>query len=342
MNVVNVMACGKSLKETILVNLMQYDKKAIPCVVDGEDLPIWDPKRENNCPRERIPKGYIDYLTYQWRRVRLFSQKDGSDHVTKVAFQGGDRLPKDVSPSQWECGVPYKKLEKAGKSQQIGIRLDLRRSLWRDSHAILQSSDSNSCPMIVDWIANLKKGNELIEEGAVKLKVFGLSADKAKPWGWVSEQFSAPIDYLRKKELWQALVNALKIAEKHQKKIFGGYRGSPYQALAKILNHPDASCLAKSLDGESRYWADLDRKFQELLLPLSKDVEKRSDGTIIYGNKELLDWTRKVQRAARDAFTESIQPIRNYQARALALKSLNSHLARLRGEKVDKKETKKS
>jgi len=275
MNVVNVMACGKSLKETILVNLMQYDKKAIPCVVDGEDLPIWDPKRENNCPRERIPKGYIDYLTYQWRRVRLFSQKDGSDHVTKVAFQGGDRLPKDVSPSQWECGVPYKKLEKAGKSQQIGIRLDLRRSLWRDSHAILQSSDSNSCPMIVDWIANLKKGNELIEEGAVKLKVFGLSADKAKPWGWVSEQFSAPIDYLRKKELWQA-------------------------------------------------------------------VEKRSDGTIIYGNKELLDWTRKVQRAARDAFTESIQPIRNYQARALALKSLNSHLARLRGEKVDKKETKKS
>jgi len=188
----------------------------------------------------------------------------------------------------------------------------------------------------------LKKDNELIEEGKVKLKVFGLSVDQAKPLGWVSEQFSAPIDYLREKELWQALVNALEIAEKHQKTIFGGYQGSPYQALAEILNHPDASCFAKSLDGESRYWADLDRKFQELLLLLSKDAETEGGEATIYGNKELLNWTKKVQRAARDAFTESIQPIRNYQARALALKSLNSHLARLRGEKVDKKETKKS
>jgi len=343
MNVVNVVACGKSLKETLLLNLMQYSPEdEIPCATDGEDLPVWE--RKDNCYSERIPNGYIDYLTYRWRRVKLFLE---GDDIIKVAFQGGDHLPKNVPPSQWECGVPYKKLEKAGKSQQIGIRLDLRRSLWRDSDAILQSSGSNSCPRIVNWIAKLKSDEELIEkglieEGKVHLKVFGLSVDQSKPLGWVSEQFSVPIDYLKEKQLQQALVKALETAEKHQKTIFGGYRGSPYQALAKILNHPDASCFAKSLDGESRYWANLDRKFQELLLPLSKDSETGGDETTIYGNRELPDWTKKVQRAARDAFTESIQSIRNYQARAIALKSLNYHLARLRGEKIDKKETKKS
>jgi CRISPR system Cascade subunit CasA len=39
-----------------------------------------------------------------------------------------------------------------------------------------------------------------------------------------------------------------------------------------------------------------------------------------------------VQKAAKDAFTESIQSIRNYEARAKALRTLNYQLKKLRGE----------
>lgn len=45
-----------------------------------------------------------------------------------------------------------------------------------------------------------------------------------------------------------------------------------------------------------------------------------------------MPFTETVQKAARDAFTESIKPIRNYAARAKALRTLDSQLQKLRGE----------
>ncbi|MBE9140265.1 type I-E CRISPR-associated protein Cse1/CasA [Nodosilinea sp. LEGE 07088] len=160
----------------------------------------------------------------------------------------------------------------------------------------------------------------------------------AKPLGWVSEQLSAPMTYITEKPLWLALNSALQFAEQHQQ-VFRAFRGSPYGVLAAELNHPDASSFAKSLDGESLYWATLDREFQDLLhrqLPADKTVD--GNGTT-YGNQALRVWEKTVQAVATQAFTESIASIRNYQARAGALRSLNYHLAKLRGdikEKSDK------
>ncbi|NER00268.1 MAG: type I-E CRISPR-associated protein Cse1/CasA, partial [Cyanothece sp. SIO2G6] len=164
----------------------------------------------------------------------------------------------------------------------------------------------------------------------------------AKPLGWVSEQLSVPIAYVIEQPLWQALDSALQFAEKHQQ-VFRSFRGSPYGVLAATLNHPDASSFAKSLDGESRYWATLDHEFREFLhkkLPDPKDKTVYGNGTI-YGNQASLDWQKTVQNAATQAFTDSIASIRNYEARAAALRSLSYHLAVLRGD-IDPKAKKKS
>lgn len=323
MDAANVLVRGKTLQETLMLNLMQYDGKEKPCVVTGADLPAWE--RQWQPANERIPAGYIDYLTYQWRRVKLFIE---GDQAVKIAFHAGDRFPKDLSPTGYECGIAYSKNPKG----LFTVRLNLSRSLWRDSAAFLQSSDTGSCPRIISWLADLK--TEKLIDHYLNLQVLGLTVDNAKPLGWTSEQFSAPIAYIQNKQLWQALVVALQAAEDHQQ-IFRSFQGSPYQALAKELNHPDASSFAKSLDGESRYWATLDRAFQPFLKQLAADKTIDGNGTS-YGNQTLPAWQKTVQDAAKQAFTESIAAIRNYQARAAALRALEWKLLDLRSSPEEK------
>jgi CRISPR system Cascade subunit CasA len=268
--------------------------------------------------------------------VRLFFE---GDRATKVAVHAGDRLPKNHSSADYEMAIAYiKNPKKLG--ERFTVRLNLSRSLWRDSSAFLQSSDAWDCPRIVSWLAELQRAK--LAADWLNLQVLGLTVDNAKPLGWVSEQLSAPIAYVIEKSLWQALDSALQFAEKH-KDIFLSFQGSPYYALAEGLNPPNTSKkaisqqavqLAVTLGGSSRYWAALDQEFRELLhekLPDPKDKTVDGNGTI-YGNQALRDWEKTVQNTATEAFTKSILSIRNYQARAKALNSLNYHLARLRGD----------
>uniref|UniRef100_UPI002869FDD6 type I-E CRISPR-associated protein Cse1/CasA n=1 Tax=Chamaesiphon sp. VAR_48_metabat_135_sub TaxID=2964699 RepID=UPI002869FDD6 len=296
---------------------------------NGEDSPSWE--RPLFPPANRIPSGYVDHLTYQYRRCRIFLE---GENVVSAASHPGDKLPRDLSAQTWECAIPYVKNPKGS----FPLRLNLDRSLWRDSAVFLQSSDSSVRPRIIDWIADLKDA-DLIEE-IIHLQVLGLTVDNAKPLGWTSAQFSAPIIYLTNRDLWSSLSKALKIAEEHQQ-IFRSFKGSPYHTLAETLKNGDAGKLAGTLNGESRYWATLDREFQILLAKLPEDKTIDANGTT-YGIKELPLWTETVQRAARRAFTDSIESIRNYEARAKALRSLEFQLAKLRGEEKDKKTKKTS
>ena len=329
MDAANVLVRGDDLCETLLLNLIQYDGEEKPCVATGDDLPVWE--RQSQKPKERIPVGYIDYLTYQWRRVKVFNQ---GDRVVRVALHPGDRISKDLSTSQWECGIAYNKTKKG----LMTVRLNQNRSLWRDSAVFLQSSNEvSSCPRIVEWVAILKAEKDLVKSN-VHLQILGLNVDNAKPLGWTSQQFAAPLIYLTNKALWQSLSSAIAIAEDHQQ-LFRSFKGSPYHALAEVLKNNDAAGFAATLDGESRYWATLDRTFQELLLALPED--KLNDRkSITYGNVELPKWTKTIQDAAREAFTDSIASIRNYEARAKALRALQWKLADLKLSKSEREELK--
>jgi CRISPR system Cascade subunit CasA len=339
MDAANVLARGTTLKETLLLNLIRYDGEDYPFPSKGDDLPAWE--RDLQPAQERVPAGYIDYLTFQWRRVRLFFE---DDRAVKVAVHAGDRLPKSHSPADYEMAIAYTKNPKK-PGDRYTVRLDLNRSLWRDSTAFLQSSgkwsDAGIGPKIITWIAELQQA-KLVPEW-FNLQVLGLTVDNAKPLGWVSEQLSVPTAYVTEKPLWQALDSALQFAEKH-KDVFMSFQGSPYYVLAEGLNPPStpkkaisrqAARLASTLGGATRYWAALDQQFKDLLhkkLPDPNDKTVGGNGTV-YGVQALQDWEKIVRSAATEAFTESISSIRNYQARAKALNSLNHHLDRLDGDK---------
>jgi CRISPR system Cascade subunit CasA len=330
MGAANILVRGQTLRDTLILNLMQYNPSGeIPTPINGEDLPSWE--RHSSPPANRIPSGYIDHLTYQYRRCRIFL---AGENVVRAASHPGDKLPRDLSAQTWECSIPYVKNPKGS----FPLRLSLDRLLWRDSAVFLQSSDSSTRPRILDWIADLKAG-DLVEEN-IHLQVLGLIVDNAKPLEWTSSQFSAPVIYLTNRDLWKSLSTALEIVEKNQQ-VFRAFKGSPYHTLAETLKNGDASKLAGTLNGETRYWSTLDREFQILLTKLPEDKTIDEQGTI-YGINELPSWTETVQRAARRAFTDSIESIRNYEARAKALRSLEFQLAKFRGEEKEKKTKKNS
>ena len=200
---------------------MRYDPASeVPSVVIGEDLPSWETSYAGK-PRKTSPQGYISYLSFPWRRLRLFPE---DSQVSQLAITMGNSLPDKVSPQQWECGVAYR--------EDKPVRLSLSKQLWRNADSFLLTADKQKRPRIVDWLANLKR--EGLVEDVITLQIAGLSADKAKPLGWSWEQFSAPLRYVTDAELATVLKYAIMIAEEHQQ-IFRSFRGSPYFALAEVL-----------------------------------------------------------------------------------------------------------
>jgi CRISPR system Cascade subunit CasA len=320
-NAATILLQGNTLKETLLKNLMRYSPTAeIPSALLGEDLPAWETGYAGK-PQKAIPNGYISYLAYPWRRLRLFFEDDS---VRQIAITMGNSLPDGIAIKQWECHIAF--------DEGRPIRFSMEQQLWRDSHCFLHSGENSQRPRIVDWLADLKLAR--LVDNTIRLQIFGLSADKAKPLGWGIEQFSAPILYATDKQLGAALRAAIAVTRDHQQ-VFRSFQGSPYHALAKELNHPDASSFAKSLDGESRYWATLDRAFPDLLRDLATDKTVDGNG-MTYGNQVSPQWQKTVQTAAREAFTESIASIRNYEARAKGLRTLEWRLLDLRSSPEEK------
>lgn len=325
-NAANVLVRGSTLKQTLMFNLRQLEADNQTAI--ESDLPTWETiNGYAGKPKKTVPSGRISYLTFPWRRLRLFTE-DGE--TSQIAITMGNSFPDKVSPQQWEWGVAYR--------EDKPVRLSLSKQIWRNADAFLLTAEKQHRPRIVDWLADLK--SEDLVDDVVTFQISGLSADKAKPLGWSWEQFSAPIQYVTDADLSQTLKIAIAVAEEHQQ-IFRSFRGSPYFALAEVLKYGEASSLASALDGESRYWATLDRAFPELLDALPRDSQTGADGITRYGFKELPAWTQTVQTAARQAFTESIASIRNYQARAAALRTLEWKLADLRAS-PEEKEAKKA
>jgi CRISPR system Cascade subunit CasA len=321
-NNANVLIVGRNLKSTLMLNLMQYDvghdlatNKPTPLMQGTRDLPSWEVSYAGK-PTSSIPNAYISYLTYPWRRLNLFRR---GDLVDRIAITMGNSINGPFN--QWECGLAFK--------DDKPIRISPKRQLWRNSHSFIRSADKESCPQIVDWVAKLAA--EGLVNKLINLQIFGMCADKAKPLAWSVDRLPVPTIYLQDKKLSQRLKDAVDFAEDHRQ-IFAAFRGSPYQVLAEVLKNNEAGNLASALDGESRYWSTLDPIFLKLLEELTDDKDKIED--------KFSAWKKAVQKAASNAFTDSIESIRNYEARAKALQVLGWKLADLRLTPVEREERK--
>ncbi|MDD4924272.1 MAG: type I-E CRISPR-associated protein Cse1/CasA [Dehalococcoidales bacterium] len=325
---------GNSLFETLALNLIAYnDERPFPRC--GNDLPIWE--------QEKIPiplkegnqvKGYIDYLTWQSRRIHLFI--DDQMNVINCQIQQNLKLSNQMHYD------PFKSFRKDEKKGFLPININPERAAWRDSHVLFQTSDMNyKRPEIFNWLARIDDARQSVSIKAdpnYKIIITGLATDKGKAASvvlWRHERLPLPLQYLQDENLLDALKKGLALAEDIGKFLGSGYikieisdkKGktktidipSPLRNLASELlpkdqngkaNPDDEKKFVNTLSPSHPYWAKLGISFNELLVELPKGkIDLQGDS--IYGANRLQWWAKEVSDAAHKAFEEVTNSLDN-------------------------------
>ena len=349
---------GANLFQTILLNLHHYAADA-PFTTQVDDMPAWE-KDTGTLPQDSTPKGYLDLLTWQSRRVRLhpLESPEGETLIRRVVIMQGQQFTDAYAQTahQNELFIAYRLNKKPSVGQPPASPISFRetRALWRDSTAILQVSPEVAIrPRILDWLSDLM-GERLLDPAlTLRLDFCGLASDRAKVNLWRHERLPLPLAYLMDKDLVGKLSNGLALTEDVGKlfrpgfdsEIINGKKVShprPFQRLATALlapatGNPDQDTVRKlvvRLNPEAAYWPALEAPFKRFMVDLADqwphydpDAE---DAKPLPAQQE---WAGQVEKAARNAFATATSGLdtsaRSLKALALAERTFGTRLRRI-------------
>lgn len=250
-----VMAEGRTLFETLSLNLLPRTADA-PLPDGGNDRPAWEYDGPRNADHAgTVPLGYLDYLTWQPRAVRLAPGPDGT--TTACAFHQHLRLPDGFHQDPF---VVYRQDKNRG---WVPRRLHAGRPLWRDSEAILSDSLGRTAS-ILSWLRDL---TAVQGHRAHRLSLVGIgSPGQAKIDFWLSETLPVADLYLTDPDLRALLGQALALTEQAARELRNAVR-----TLAKELGiRADAvDAFVRAQRTEQRFWPRLEQPFHLLLARLA-------------------------------------------------------------------------
>ncbi|GIK40702.1 MAG: type I-E CRISPR-associated protein Cse1/CasA [Chloroflexota bacterium] len=265
---------GHNLFETLILNFVDEDtiSRDIPTV--GENLPIWAVKEP---PRLNLltPNGYLDYLTWQSRRIRLIPKEiEGELWVERMYFFPGRENPKSVRD-------PLTAFEDTKKDRKP-IGLNLHRALWRNSAALLTTTMEGKerlCPASLDWIAGRVITGVVEPEYLFHYMAFGLKTNRG---GSIEiqrhERMPLPLKVLAEEILQEKIKGAIQAAED-----VGSALGSVELSLAINLGLVQKSDKERTLKARAqlklsaRYWSRLEMPFYQFMRDLSDDAQNALD-----------------------------------------------------------------
>jgi len=286
------LAQGDTVFETLLLNLLRYDDER-PLPRRPQDRPAWE-MDDPFTPERQIPYGYLDYLTWQNRRVLYLPKETPAGPLVREMTLGpGLRLDASVED-------PMKHYRKDEKRGLLVLRFNEDRALWRDSAALFSlTRPEYRPPLVFNWLAELVGDGIIKKEQTRRMLALGMATSKAKVEFFRAERWPLPLAYLREEPLVDALRTALEMAEAVSNQLWGAAR-----TLATLFVCPEADQegahqparedLDKVMgqwDVKRRYWAQLEPPFRLTLETLPAD----RDGA-------LTEWRETLRRAAWGAF----------------------------------------
>jgi len=323
---------GENLFQTLMLNLHKYNRyDAVPFKSEPDDCPAWE-REDETLPVDRYPKGYLDLLTWQSRRIRLIPEQDTASQtiIRQVVIMKGNQFPDGYSLHNKETMLAYRKILKPGKGQDpwppVAFQED--KALWRDSLNLFQSvEEERTRPKTLGWISDLVEEAVLPSQAVYKLSMMGLVTSRAKISLWRHERFPLPLQYLQDEYLIGKLKEALELAEDVGSLLGSGFIEveipdktgkwktirvpSPLRKLASELlpkdqngkTDPDAAKnLAESLSPTRSYWAALGIAFNRFMMDLAEDESEERIDT-------LRGWVKEIRNAAQDAFDETTRSL---------------------------------
>ncbi|NSW58706.1 MAG: type I-E CRISPR-associated protein Cse1/CasA [Armatimonadetes bacterium] len=295
----SVLLNGSSLFEGLVLSLLPATVYEDDFPGVGADVPAWE--RDTPCRTEiRAPAGYLDYLTWQSRRIWCIPEEDGAGgvHVITAILSTGCEFPRDYTPV--DPFIAYQRRERPAKGQEPwgALRFSETRAIWRDSLALYRSIPDRAVrPRVLDFLANLTRRGDLSQRTACDLSLLGLGSNQAKILLWRHERQPLPLRYLVDEDLVKSLGTCLQDAEEGHDALERALR-----KLAGLTLSPDdekkadkdlVRRLADSYDARRRYWALLEPEFHRLVVELAEldDREERED-----------EWTSLVCTTAEQCF----------------------------------------
>lgn len=321
-----VMLQGASLFETLLLNLLTYStRRPVPQTGTEPDLPIWE-RDGPPPPGRRTPLGYLDYLTWPNRCVRIeFVGNEGGPRAGAVHLSQGSIFPEIAGFHD-----PFFALRNTDQGPRA-LRLSAGRALWRDSGALFGfASDPNAPkqggaaerpPVVTEAVPLARK---LGQTARWELTVSGLDFDQAKINLWRAEELPSLAPLLNDRAALRYVTIAVKVGEEA-----GQSLRSALRLLAVTLlqppdpSRPDARPNPKEVDrmlrswnAEAQYWPALEAPFRAFLRQVGRDETREA---------ALAGWKRQVRAAALDAF---------HYAGAFAGRDTRALRARVEAERV--------
>jgi len=299
-----VLVRGKTLAETLLLNLHQYDQdEGEPFSGTDKDIPAWESDNDTRA-EDRVPEGYLDLLTWQSRRILLVPEpgQSGCTVVAGVVIMKGNQFPDDWAYRRREPMMAFRPMKKPKtlRDTWLPISFEPGRALWRDSGALLQfqeEQDLSTRPRLFGWLNKLKNDGALPDDFAFSFDVFGQVTDRASVLLWRHERLPLPAAYLAEPVLTARLRDALKFADDTYFKL----RISAQECLKRLGTGKASPHLAAL---ESRFWAALELEFLPFFHALAKDRRVAEDGSVSFGDTQLGEWSDTARRTAIQCYRD--------------------------------------
>lgn len=252
---------GKTLFDTLILNLIRYDPKENEPVPASDDKPSWEREYPDKGGTARPADGYLDYLTWQSRAIRMLPEKNGNGTTISWCYfaQGVQNESSFLDPMKG-----YVKREERGMVP-IGIQVD--KELWRDCESLLRLRGCESRPPAsLNWVALFVNDGTLERTSRFNLDVFGLATDKrksAKILMWRHTRLPLPLELLHNTDLVDMIKRALESAEAVAKEL-----KSSIGKLTMEIKISNNNWIIK------QYWSRLQVPFFKYIIDLSQISEE--------------------------------------------------------------------
>lgn len=301
---------GDNLKQTLLLNMLNYptDNDVFPHEYD--DAPAWEMDDPLD-PERDIPFGYLDYLTWQNRRI-LFEPEQLGGKVFVRSMTMGPALR--LNAAILDTMKHYREDEKLGA---LSTNFSEDKVLWRDSATFLSFGEMGSLqtPKNLAWLRYLVSEKVLQRQDSryrYRITTLGMSKKQAKVFFFREERLPLPLAYLADESLVNTLADALQYTSTLAFDLVQATR-----RMGMFLQDSNADTkkwgeLNRNTKGdindwvaytgvERHYWAALEVPFYEFMVDLAE-----KERAVV-----LETWLKRLQDTAWQAFNQATEYLGN-------------------------------
>lgn len=242
---------GANLAQTMLLNTDPMD-------VPNSDSAVWERPAQTGAvdAGHAFPQGPADLLTWQSRRIRLFTSEDrvrdvilaNGDFVTPHGLHGMEPM------AAWK--ISQSQTKKNGPNVWWPVSFDPGRQIWRGIEPLLAQHEG--APPTLEWVRSLQASSLLPKDTTVQIRAIGLTygSNNSIISGAVDDRLTLQVSALASEELTKAAAEAVVTAQKGVGAITGLAGG-----LARASGTGEAAARDKAavraydaLDGPYRQW----------------------------------------------------------------------------------------